>query len=79
MQNEDKPLLSEKQVEYINKLGLPFVVTNDLSLLSDDEFDQMDNAVADYLMGGFGADGEPEDEERVFIGEDIMDFIGKNF
>ena len=75
----NKPLLSDKQVEYINKLNLPFQVNNDLSLLSDDEFYLMSDAVSDYLIGGFGSDGEPEDKERVFVGEDIMDFIGKNF
>lgn len=74
-----KPLLSQKQVDYINNLNLPFKVTDDLSALSDEEFWEISNAVGDYLIGGFGADGEPEDKERVFVGEDIMDFIGKNF
>ncbi len=74
-----KPLLSQEQVDYINNLNLPFQVTDDLSLLADEEFWAMSEAVSDYLMGGFGADGEPEDTERVFIGEDIMNFIGKYF
>ena len=76
---ESKPLLSNEQVNYINKLGLPFVVTSDLSLLSDEEFLVVSDAVSDYLIGGFDPDGEPEEKDRVFIGEDIMDFIGENF
>jgi hypothetical protein len=78
MENK-KPLLTDQEVDYINNLDLPFEVSHDLSLLSDDEFDMMSEAVSDYLMGGFGPDGEPEDEERVFIGEDIMSFIGEHF
>lgn len=75
----NKPLLTDQQVDYINKLDLPFAVSHDLSLLSDDEFDMMSEAVSDYLIGGFGPDAEPEEKDRVFIGEDIMDFIGENF
>ncbi len=79
MENQIKPLLKDEQVSYIRKLNLPFEVTNDLSVLSDDELVVMSRSVADYLVGGFGADDEPEDQERVFIGEDIMDFIGRYF
>ena len=74
-----KPLLSQEQVDYINNLNLSFKVTNDLSILSDENFWEMSEVVGDYLIGGFNANGEPEDIERVSIGEDIMDFIGKNF
>lgn len=74
---ESKPLLSDEQVEYINKLGLPFVVTNDLSLLSDEELDVMSDAVADYLMSGFDKDYNPN--EIALIGESIMNFIGVYF
>lgn len=74
---ESKPLLSDEQVEYINKLGLPFVVTEDLSLLSDEEFWAMSDAVADYLMSGFDKDYNPN--EIALIGESIMNFIGVYF
>jgi len=74
---ESKPLLSDEQVEYINKLGLPFVVTEDLSLLSDEEFWAMSDAVADYLMSGFDKDCNPN--EIALIGESIMNFIGVYF
>jgi len=74
---ESKPLLSIEQVEYINKLDLPFVVTEDLSLLSDEEFWAMSDAVADYLMSGFDKDYNPN--EIALIGESIMNFIGVYF
>jgi len=37
------------QVEYIHKPGLPFLVSNDLSLLSDDQSDGMEDAVVNFL------------------------------
>lgn len=74
---ENNMKVTKKQRAYLEKLSLDFSIPDNLNELPDDDFDRLVDVVADFIMGGFNADGTVGDVERVRVGESILDYIGE--
>ena len=73
----DMPL---EQVNFINSLGLPFVVTGkaeDFEYMSDDDFFMINDAVMGALSAGITKDDDVDEKGR--MAESILDYFGEYF